>query len=472
MKEKPRFDLAMLGTVFALAWPTMLEQFMQTAVQYIDTAMVGVLGTRATAAVGATGTVNWMIGSLISGIGIGFLAFIAQARGAGRHEDARRAGAQACLVATVLGLGLTFLTQMVAFRVPVWMQADPDIRDLAGRYFRILYLPMLFRTFSILFGTVLRAAGDTKTPMRVGIGVNLINIVMNFFLIYPSRGIPLFSLVLPVPGAGLGVEGAAWASAASYLFGGAAVAMALWKHRDISPRGQSFRPDPRILKPCFRVALPNMLQRFATSFGYVVFASMINALGEISAAAHTIANTVESAFYIPGWGMQTAAATLSGNAYGAKDHERFRTLGSTVLPLEIGLMVVSGSLLFLLAEPLVRLFSRDEAVIRLGVTVLRMVAVSEPFYGLPIVIEGLMQGVGKTAAPFAYNILGMWAVRIAGTFLCTRLLGLGLVAAWGCMIAHNMLLFVLFLFHYRTGRWDPWICPGNTVFSRTARNRS
>ena len=67
--------------------------------------------------------------------------------------------------------------------------------------------------------------------------------------------------------------------------------------------------------PCFRVALPNMLQRFGTSFGYVVFASMINALGETSTAAHTIANTVESAFYIPGWGMQTAAATLSGNAY-------------------------------------------------------------------------------------------------------------------------------------------------------------
>jgi len=81
--------------------------------------------------------------------------------------------------------------------------------------------------------------------------------------------------------------------------------------------------------------------------------------------------------------------------------------------------------------------------------------VSEPFYGVSIIIEGTMQGVGKTVTPFIYNILGMWGVRIAGTFLCTQLLGLNLVSAWGCMISHNMLLFVLFVLHFRRGRWNP-----------------
>ena len=155
--------------------------------------------------------------------------------------------------------------------------------------------------------------------------------------------------------------------------------------------------------------------------------------------------------------MQTSAATLSGNGYGAKDHERLKRLGSTVLPLEIGLMIVSGTLLFIFAEPLIRIFSRDESFVQLGTTVLRMVAVSEPFYGIPIVVEGLMQGVGKTVAPFVYNVIGMWAVRIAGTFVCTQLLGLGLVAAWGCMIGHNLLLCVFFTFHYLSVRWDPFV---------------
>ena len=456
MEQSKKFDRAMLGTIFTLAWPTMLEQLTQTAVQYIDTAMVGALGTRATAAVGATGTVNWMVGSVVSAIGVGFLAFIARKIGAGRPEDARKASGQACMTALVLGTVLTVVTQLAAGQVPVWMQVDPEIRDLAARYFAIIYLPMLFRTASILFGTVLRSAGDTRTPMRIGLTVNIINMVLNFLLIFPSRELKLWGLTLPVSGAGMGVEGAAWASAVSFVYGGAAMARALWKHPVVSPRGQSLRPDMEILRPCFRVALPNLAQRFATSFGYVVFASMINALGGISTAAHTIANTVESAFYIPGWGMQTAAATLSGNAYGAKDHGRLRRLGSTILPLEIGLMVISGGLLFLLAEPLVRLFTRDESVVRLGTTVLRMVAVSEPFYGVPIVVEGLMQGVGKTTAPFFYNVAGMWGIRILGTWICTRLLGLGLVAAWGCMIGHNLLLFGFFAWHYLSGRWDPF----------------
>ncbi len=456
MRAKGRFDWAMLGTVFALAWPTMLEQLTQTAVQYIDTAMVGSLGTEATAAVGATGTVNWLIGSIVSAAGVGFLAYIARNIGAGELEAAKKASAQACMITLVLGTVLTAVTVSLSGRIPAWMQADPAIRDLASRYFRILYWPMLFRTASILLATVLRAAGDTRTPMRVGLVVNGLNILLNFFLIYPARQVNLFGLAVSLPGAGLGVEGAALASALCFVYGGAAMFRAVWKHPAVSPKGYSLRPNPVILRPCFRVALPNLAQRFGTCFGYVVFASMINGLGGTSTAAHTIANTVESLFYIPGYGMQTAAATLSGNAWGAKDHDRLKRLGSTVLPLEVCLMVFSGAALFLTAEPLVRLFTRDENVVRLGTTVLRMVAVSEPFYGVPIVVEGLMQGVGKTTAPFVYNIIGMWAVRIAGTFICIRVLHLGLEAAWGCMIGHNLLLFFLFTCHYLTGRWDPF----------------
>lgn len=448
-----KFDYGMLPVILALAWPTMLEQLMQTAVQYIDTAMVGTLGTQATAAVGATGTVNWLVGSTISALSVGFLAYISQALGAGDRERARRASGQAVLATVTVGLIFTFLLTGLSGRVPVWMRVDGAIRGMASRYFLILYTPMLFRSASIIFGMVLRAAGDTKTPMRAGLAVNLINIVLNYFLIYPSRAVSVFGASVPVFGAGWGIEGAAAASSVAYTFGGIMITRMLWRHETVSPRGQSFLPDYRVLKPCLRVALPNMLQRFATSFGYVAFATMINSIGETATAAHTIANTVESAFYIPGWGMQTAAATLSGNALGAHDDKRLDSLARTFLPLEVGLMIVSGGMLFLFAPKLMLLFSKDPQVLALGTTVLRMVAVSEPFYGVPIVIEGLMQGLGNTVAPFFYNIIGMWGARIVGTYICTQVLGYGLVSAWGCMIAHNMLLFVLFALHYRSGRW-------------------
>ncbi len=448
-------DRSMLITILALAWPTMLEQLMQTAVQYIDTAMVGTLGTQATAAVGSTGTVNWLIGSTISAVGVGFLSYIAKAYGADDQTAAKRAVAQAVLLTCILGAFFTVLTVALSGMIPVWMQVEEGIREMASTYFMILYLPMLPRTASIIFGTVLRSAGDTKSPMKIGLLVNLINVVLNFLLIYPVREITIFSKHFTMWGAGLGVIGAAVASAVAFTVGGICIAVVLWRHKEISPRGQRFAPDMEILKPCLRVALPNMLQRFGTSLGYVAFAAMINSLGEVSTAAHTIANTVESAFYIPGYGMQTAAATLAGNAYGAKDEKRMKQLASIFIPLEMILMTVSGGCLFLAASLLMRLFSVHDAVITLGATVLRMVAVSEPFYGFSIIIEGFMMGVGKTKAPFIYNMIGMWAIRIIGTFICTQVLSLGLISAWACMITHNLLLFVLFLICYVRGVWNP-----------------
>ena len=452
-----KLNPAMIAVIWSLAWPTMLEQAMQTAVQYIDTAMVGSLGTAATAAVGSTSTVNWLISSSISAMSIGFLAFIAKARGAGDDAKARRAVGQSVLAVLVFGSFFTVLALSLSGMVPVWMQVDANIRDVASQYFFIVYVPMLPRAASIIFGTVLRASGDTKTPMKIGVIMNIINIVLNFMLIYETRVLNIFGIEFTMPGAGLGVIGAAIASAVAFTAGGILITIVLWKHPYLSPKGQKIAPDAEILRPCLKVAFPNMLQRFGTSLGFVAFASMINSLGEVSTAAHTIANTVESAFYIPGFGMQTAAATLNGNAYGAKDKQRMHDLANMFIPIEVALMVISGASLFALAPFLMDIFSDSAQVIALGSTVLRMVAVSEPFYGFSIIIEGMMQGVGRTKEPFVYNIIGMWGIRIVGTFIFTQLFDMTLVAAWGCMIAHNMFLFFMFLRCFIKGKWNPLI---------------
>lgn len=435
-------------TILALAGPTMLEQLLHTLVQYVDTAMVGSLGTEATASVGSTTTVNWLFGSTISAIGVGFLAFISQSMGAKRFDDVKKASAQSVLAVLFFGVIFTIIPLALSPFVPIWMQVDPSIQKTASTYFFILYTPMLFRTASIIFGTVLRAVGDTKTPMKVGILVNVTNVILNFLFIYPIRTITIFNLNIPMLGFGLGVIGAAIASAISFFVGGVVIFSALWRHKVVSPKGQSLKPDIKILKPCFKVALPNALQRFGTSFGYVAFASMVNSLGEISTAAHTVANTVESAFYIPGYGMQSASSTLVGQAYGAKDGERLKEITRTILIIEVILMVISGGLLFIFAPNMMGIFSNDSQVINLGTTVLRMVAVSEPFYGSSIVIEGMMHGLGKTSFPFIVNVCGMWLVRIVGTFIATQIFNFGLVGAWACMILHNLLLFVFFFWAY------------------------
>lgn len=450
-----KLNKPMIAVILGLAWPTMLEQLMQTAVQYIDTAMVGVLGTEATAAVGSTTTVGWLVNIITASIGVGFLAYIAKSCGAGDFESAKKASAQSVTVTVAVGMVFTALVLFLSPYVPVWMQVDEKIRELTAKYFFILFIPMLFRTATSIFGMVLRAAGDTKTPMVIGIAVNIINIILNFLFIYPTRVISVFGFEFTMWGWGQGVIGAATASAIAFAVGGILITIALMRHKTISPRGYSLKPDGAVLRPCFKVALPNLFQGIATSLGYVVFASMINSVGDTATAAHTVANTVESAFYIPGFGMKTAASTLAGNAYGAKDGKRMKELARMFIPIEIFLMIISGAALFIFAPALVGLFSKSDEVINLGATVLRMVALSEPFYGFSIIMEGFLVGVGKTKTPFLYTLIGMWGVRIVGTFILINLMGYGLVAAWGAMIAHNMLLFVLYLVCYLKGKWNP-----------------
>lgn len=447
-KSRKYLNFSLLPGIFALAGPTMLEQFLQTLVQYIDTAMVGSLGHEATAAVGSTSTVNWLIGTTISAVGVGFLALISQAIGAGDFKRAKKASGQAMILTVLVGIIFTAIVLSLSRFVPVWMQVDKDIIDLAAKYFFIIYTPLFFRTATIILGTVLRSAGDTTTPMRVGIYVNIINVVLNFLLIYETRACTILGFTITMPGAGMGVIGAGIASAISVAVGGILIIIKVFTHPVISPRGTKIRLDFEILRPCMKVALPNMAQRFCTSMGYVFFASMINALGAIPTAAHTIANTVESAFYIPGYGMMTAAATLTGNAIGSKDDEKLKDTSHMIIFLEVVLMTISGGLLFTFAPFMTAIFTTSTEVITLGSTVLKMVALSEPFFGIAIVLEGMLQGAGETVKPFKYNVFAMWVVRIFGTFIFTRILGFGLVAAWGCMIGNNLLLCIMFARNY------------------------
>ena len=454
MSKKQEYK-QLLKLICAFAWPTIVEQLLATAVNYVDTAMVGSLGANASAAVGATMTVNWMMNGIVSSLGVGFLAFIARSMGAGKPDLARRAAGQAVTVAMIGGTIVTAVALSLSRVIPVWMHADPEILDDARAYFFILYVPMIFRAALLIFGTVLRAGGDTKTPMKANVATNLINVVLNFLLIYETRPMTILGISLTMPGAGWGVRGAAIASAISFACGGVWMTAALFGNKNVSPKGYTMKPDSEILRPCFKIALPSVLQRLATSTGYVMFSAMINNLGAVSTAAHSIANTAESAFYIPGWGMQTAASTLIGNAYGEKNNKKLTDLSRLLLLLEFGVMLISGAILFLGAGGLMRIFTNDEDVIAMGSKVLRMVALSEPLYGVAIIIEGIFNGMGDTLQTFIFNVIGMWGVRILGSYIFVSRMGYGLTAAWGCMIAHNMTLAVLLSIKYLRGKWRP-----------------
>ena len=413
------------------------------------------MGVSALAAVGVTSTVTWLVNSPLWAFGTGFLACVARDMGAGDRAHARRTAAQAVKVALILGAVMTAIFVAAAPIIPGLMKADPAIRRDASIFFGVICIPLIPRALLILLGGVLRGAGDTRTPMVVNVALNVLNIALNFLLIYPTRVVSAFGHPITVWGANLGVTGTAIATAISFTFGGIAMTFMLFRHEGISPRGESFRLDGEIMRPCLKITLPNAAQRLVACFGQVTFASMVNSLGQIATTAHSTAITAESAFYIPGYGMQAAASALMGNACGAGDKGRMRSLSRTLLILVFCLMIVTGGLLFLLAGNVMRIFTADADVVRLGTTVLRMVAVSEPVFGLAIILEGIFQGVGDTLYPFIIDAACMWGVRILGTYITVVRLGMGLPAAWAFMIAHNACLAIFMAIRYRGGKWNP-----------------
>lgn len=419
----------LLRSILVLSIPTILEQVLSTLLQYVDTAMVGQLGEQATASVSITTNVTWLVNSVPGAIGTAMLVLISRASGAGDRQQVRKLAQQALFLAGVFGLILGAASVALSPWIPVWMGAEAAIQETASRYFFIISLPMLFRSMSTILGATLRAVQDTRTPLFISMASNGLNIVGNYLLIYR---------------AGLGVAGAAVSSAVSYALSGILMLLACRRNEALQLDGKGFSLERRLLGECAEVGLPVLGTSVVSCLGYVVFAGLVSGMGTTIFAAHSIAVTAETIFYVPGYGLRTAASTLIGSARGEGDSQKLRSVGALCVLLTVAVMCVSGLVLFWGARPLMQLFSPVPEVVSLGAEMLRLVALSEPFFGLMVVLEGIFYGLGRTRYAFVVESIGMWGVRILLTFLCVRHWGLGLRAVWLCMIADNVCKALLF----------------------------
>ncbi|HIR57496.1 MAG TPA: MATE family efflux transporter [Candidatus Gallacutalibacter pullicola] len=428
----------LMGTIFHLAWPTIVEQALQTVVSYADTAQVGAIGANASASVGLTTSVMWLVNAPMFAIGMGFLSVISRALGADDRQTARRAAMQAIWMTVVLGLVEGVIAVAVSPVLPVWLGAEQEIQRDAAIYFGIVSLPMLFRCSTIILASVLRATKNTRTPMIFNTIMNVINITLNAILIGP---------------AGLGVAGAAIATAIGYAVGGTLMFVSVLRSPVLDLRTMPVRLDWAILKRCLSIGLPIAGERITACLGQVLFTALIARLGTVSVAAHSIGITAEQAFYIPGYGMQTAAATLCGFSAGEKDEKKLMQYSSAICVMAVVLMGSLSTLMFFIPELILGIFTRDAAVIALGTQLLKIVAFSEPFFAAAIIMEGVFNGVGDTKAPFVISLMTMWGIRILFTFLVVNVFHLGLASVWLCMVGDNVTRCILLVFRYFRGSW-------------------
>lgn len=415
-------------TLIVLSIPTILEEILSTLFQYVDTAMVGHLGEAATASVSVTTTITWLVNSIPHAISIAILAMVAKAFGAKDENRIRKISMQALMLAVVCGIITGGISLICSPYIPIWMGADKSIIHDASEYFFIISIPMLFRTASIILGAAIRATKNTKTPMLISLFSNILNTIMNTLLIY----------ILD-----MGVAGAAIASATSYVFSGTLMFIVYRRNKYLNWKFKEFTIDGHCMEECAKIGIPVLASSLTSCLGYVVFAGMVSGMGTTIFAAHSLAVTAETIFYIPGYGLRTATSTLVGISLGENDGEKFRLVSKMSIIFTVGMMVVSGVVLYFVAYPLMCLLTSSRPAAELGAEMLKMVSFSEPFFGIMIVMEGIFYGLGRTKYAFFVETFSMWGIRIFFTFICVKIFALDLRAVWYCMIADNVVKAVL-----------------------------
>lgn len=445
-----------LTVLWHLSWPAILEQMMGTLVSYVDTAMVGVLGKTATAAVSINGPPLWLIGGLLAGVGVGYSVQVANNVGAKNTARTRQVIVQSILAVLVIGFFLLALLQFLAGGIPKWLGAEPDVLPLAVRYMRLYVLCMPGNTCLYILSAVLRCTGDTRTTLILNSGCNILNTVLNFFMIYSTRDVTLFGHAFTIPGAGMGVGGAALASAISMNLAGVIMTIVVIRRFRLFARGSGdcLRPERIIIRTALRLGLPYMAERSSVNLGQIAMTRIVAYIGTAALAANHIATTAEGLCYLPAYGISFAATALVGQSVGARNKEDAHEYGVLSGWLSFLFGVLGGSALFFLSEPLARLFSTDGEVIALTAQVLRIVSICEPLFSLSIVLSGSLRGANDTRCPMVICLVCMWVVRMGLALTFVFVFHMGLAGVWMAMAVDLIARGILCALRWRSGKWQ------------------
>ncbi len=405
--------------------------------------MVGSLGPSALAGVGVGGQFYWLLESIGAIAPAGLTAVLARAIGRGDPESADASFHQA----QILGAGLALLGS--AALLPLTTRAialygvEPDVIALGSDYLWWRIWGTLPLSIAMVFGAGLRAAGDVKTPLRVSIIAALVNVFLNWVLIYGNLGAPA-----------LGVVGAAMASDIA-LVAMAGLFYGLWRTRRLvlSPTGASWKPDPPMLRRLGRIGTPAGVESGFFQLGLLAFQRLMSPFGTNVIAAYNIGTTILSFSFIPGIGFSMAAATLVGQHLGARSPDRAASAGWRSTTAAVATMSGFGALLVVGARPIAEAFTTDPAVVSLTITILWILAVAHPFMAVEFAIGGSLRGAGDTLFPMLTVFSGLIMVRIGLALALVTWFDAGIQLVWSALIADYVLKSVMLIARFRSSAW-------------------
>lgn len=444
------------ATILHLAWPVLMEQIFTTLVSYADTAMVGSMGKEATAAVTISNPPIMLLNGIMMALGVGITALVARAVGAGDTDRVKSLVRHAVLTILFVGIPITLIIALLSRMIPLWMGAEPDVLELAARYNLIVASGRFFMLTSTILNSAFRGYGDTRTPLVVNSAMNVVNVIFNFLLIYPTRSITVLGLTFTMWGAGWGVAGAAAATAIGMAVAGCSTIWVAFRRKNdyrISLKGL-FSPDWPLVRQILSISFPAILERICMSSSGIFTTSSIATLGTVAVAANSLCLTAESLSFMPAFAFQTAITTLVGQSLGAGKPDLAQRFVRKTLMLGCLMMVFTGAGLFVFSRQLIGVFTPDLEVIALAAHCLRLVAFMQVPQVFAWTLSGVLRGAGDTRYNFYITAATNWAIRTLFSVLAIRVWHQGLFQVQIAILFEILIRGGLLYLRYRSGKWQ------------------
>lgn len=297
-------------------------------------------------------------------------------------------------------------------------------------------------------------------PSILSVTMMALNVVFNFFLIFPSRTVDVLGMELFVPGAGLSVMGAAIGTAsAETIVASIAMYMLCTRSKELrlSIDKGSFIPTWQTVKRAFHISAPMGLQQIIMSSAYITMTIIIAPLGTFAIAANSFGVIIESICYMPGYGIADAATTLVGQSMGAGRRDLMKRFAYIAVGMGMTVMAVMGAIMYVSAPAVLSMMTPSEEVRQLGTMILRIEAFAEPMFAAAIVCYGVFVGATSTLIPSGMNLLSMWGVRITLAFLLAPTMGLR--GVWLAMCIELCFRGFIFLCRLKWGNWTCHVSP-------------
>jgi len=438
------------SAVWKIAWPAMLTNIIGGLQGIVDHVLVGhLVGFTGNAAIGVSWQIFMVIIAFISSLFTGMSVLVARFAGAGDEEKVDRTVYQAFI--TAIGLSVLIMAPVGYFAAPYLLEfvnATEAVRAEALPFLRIMFLFSVGMLLYFMLSGALRSAGDSRTPMTLGIAMTVLNLLLNIVLIRGLGPIPAF-----------GTAGSAMGTVIATGLVGVYAMYKLWGGGWVVSfrRAHGYAPDWTIIRSLFRFGLPAGIQGIAMNVGGVLMLTFIGSLAQSAAAQAAFAVSYSQLFSLVTWtsvGLMGAAAAVAGQNLGAGKPDRARDAVRTAATIGVAGAAFIGVFLFFMPRQLLAVFGmNDPAAVSIGVDLLRVLSVSGLFITIALTYTGGLQGTGDTKSPLYISIVSQVAVPLGICWFIQQRGTLEPMDIWIAILVGHVTRCVLSVVRFNQGAW-------------------